>query len=108
MVYAAQSLAWPGRVLLLIGAANRDPRVFPDPDRYDMGCDTRPMTSFGKGPRSCLGAQLARLEARVVLRELVALVSEDYGIDAGLARPLFATVHGFARLSTIIMPRRDH
>jgi cytochrome P450 len=60
-------------VLVAIGAANRDPRVFPDPDRFDI---RRPNAgehlSFGYGPHYCLGAPLARLEARVVLEELTA------------------------------------
>ncbi|WP_237108328.1 cytochrome P450 [Nonomuraea sp. MG754425] len=52
------------RLLLLIGAANRDERVFPEPDVYDLGRDTSPLISFGGGRHFCLGAHLARLEAR--------------------------------------------
>jgi cytochrome P450 len=59
------------RVLLLVGSANRDPRVFPAPDVYDLDRDTSALLSFGNGGHFCLGASLARLEARVVLEELL-------------------------------------
>lgn len=58
------------RVLLLIGSANRDPAVFADPDRYDVRRNQTEMVSFGHGAHFCLGASLARLEARVSLEEL--------------------------------------
>jgi hypothetical protein len=56
------------RVLLVIGAANRDPRVFPDPDVFDLARAPRRTLAFGEGIHHCLGAPLARLEARVALR----------------------------------------
>ena len=51
------------RVLLLVGSANRDETVFPDPDRYDLDRDTSKLVSFGSGRHFCMGAPLARLEA---------------------------------------------
>jgi cytochrome P450 len=92
------------RVVLLVGSANRDPRVFSDPDRYDLD---RPeplpqLASFGFGRHFCLGASLARLEARVALEELVAVV-EDYDIDPdGIERVHSVNVRGFAALPTSI------
>jgi cytochrome P450 len=60
-------------VLVCIGAANRDPDVFARPDVFDMHrANAHEHLSFGSGPHLCLGAPLARLEARLVLEELAA------------------------------------
>ena len=93
------------RVLLLIGSANRDGAVFEDPDRYDLDRDTSKLISFGGGRHFCLGAPLARLEARVMLEELVARVA-DYDIDADRARRVHSiNVRGFASLPTTVTTR---
>ena len=58
-------------IIALLGAANRDPAQYPDPDRLDVGRQhIRPM-SFGGGIHHCLGAQLARLEAELVFAALI-------------------------------------
>ncbi len=54
-------------VYLLLAAAQRDPRVFVDPDRFDPGRADARHLAFGLGPHYCLGAPLARLEARIAL-----------------------------------------
>src|SRR3569832_100395 len=91
------------RVVLLVGSANRDDRTFADPDRYDLGRPDRELqqlASFGFGRHFCLGASLARLEARVALEELVARVA-DYDIDPdGIRRVHSVNVRGFAALPT--------
>lgn len=93
------------RVLLLAGSANRDPRHFPDPDRYDLERDTSGLASFGVGRHFCLGASLARLEVRIVLEELVKRV-ETYDIDAGGARRVHSVnVRGFESLPTSVTRR---
>jgi cytochrome P450 len=88
------------RVVLLAGSANRDPRVFDAPDVFDLD---RPeplpqLASFGFGRHFCLGASLARLEARVALEELL-LAVDDYDIDpTGIVRVHSVNVRGFAEL----------
>ncbi len=54
-------------VLAMIGSANRDPRQFPEPSRFDIGRNPNPHIAFGHGIHFCLGAPLARMEARVAL-----------------------------------------
>ena len=59
------------KVVLLYGAANRDPRVFDDPEHFDVRRDPNPHVGFGgPGPHFCLGAHLARREVSVAFRQL--------------------------------------
>ena len=58
-------------VMTLLGAANRDPAVTDDPDRFDVGRSEIPLLSFSSGIHYCLGASLARLEGQVVLAGLL-------------------------------------
>jgi len=78
-------------VLLLYGAADRDPRVFPDPDMLDV---TRPHNrhlAFGAGTHLCLGAHLARLEIRVLFEELLRRMPDWELADPGEPRIVPAT-----------------
>lgn len=84
------------RVLLLTGAACRDARAFADPDRFSITRDIPVQLAFGHGAHKCLGAALARLEARIALEELHARIP-DYAIDERACRRVhMSNVHGFA------------
>jgi cytochrome P450 len=93
-----QTLRAGDRAVLLVGSANRDARVFPDPDRFDIYRDTSEMLSFGYGIHFCLGAALARLEGRIALEEVQARFP-DYEIDTNRLRRIHSVnVRGFAAM----------
>lgn len=64
------------RVLVLLGAANRDPEQFRDPERFDITRTPAPHLAFGAGPHFCLGAALSRAEAQETLRQLLPLLTQ--------------------------------
>ena len=78
--FGGQTLRRGEFVVVLAGAANRDPDQFADPDRFDVTrTDVQPM-SFGAGMRFCLGAILARLELRAAFRRLARLDDLRLGV----------------------------
>lgn len=58
-------------ILLILGAANRDPAAFPDPHRLDVARDARKHVAFGGGIHHCLGAALARMEGDIAFKALI-------------------------------------
>jgi cytochrome P450 len=89
------------QLLLLLGSANRDERAFRNPDRYDLGrepAELAQLVSFGGGRHFCLGANLARLEARVALTELVRRVRSVEVDHERATRVHSVNVRGFASL----------
>ena len=67
-----QRIAEGDKVVMYYGSANRDERAFKDPDRFDISRSPNDHVAFGGGgPHFCLGAHLARLEIRALLREVL-------------------------------------
>jgi len=86
------------QVVALLGAANRDPAAFVDPETLDVGrTDAGHHLSFGGGPHFCLGAALARIEAQVVFTALAALGGLELTVDEPEWRQRF-TLRGLERL----------
>jgi cytochrome P450 len=73
---AGQRFARGEELVVSLGAANRDPAVFADPDRLDLERAPNPHLGFGHGIHFCLGASLARLEAEVAFAKLLARFSK--------------------------------
>jgi cytochrome P450 len=74
-----------GRVVLVYGAANRDERQFPDPDRFDVTRGRFRHLGFGEGRHGCLGAPLARLEVKVAAEEALPVLG-DYTMSGPAVR----------------------
>jgi cytochrome P450 len=95
-------------VLPMIGSANRDPRHFPDAARFDVARAPNPHVAFGHGLHACLGAPLARQEARIALTDLLGRLR---GLALASAEPWEPRkalhVHGPARLPIRFEPGKQ-
>jgi cytochrome P450 len=86
-------------ILAMIGSANRDSQQFVDADRFDIARNPNPHVAFGYGIHACLGAALARMEARIALPDLLARLRNLRIEGDGRWEPRKALhVHGPARL----------
>jgi cytochrome P450 len=85
------------RLTLCIGAANRDPEQFPDPDRLDIARNPNRHLAFGSGPHQCAGMHLARLEGRVAISRFLARFP-DYRLSGDAVRGGRARFRGFLKV----------
>jgi cytochrome P450 len=89
-------------MLLLLGAASRDPRRYTEPDTFNIHRDNISHLTFGKGVHYCLGANLARLEGRVALDELLNRWPEwDVDYETAQLAPT-STVRGWEQLRVVL------
>ncbi len=85
-------------LMFLYHSGNHDEREFPDPERFDIRRRPARILSFGYGPHSCLGVNVARLEGRVCLEELLARAPAYEVDEAGAERLLTEYVQGYWKL----------
>lgn len=92
--------------MLLWAAANRDPTVFDDPDALRLD-RTHPKLhmGFGRGTHFCVGAQLARLEARILIEEVL-LLTREIGLQQG-SPPVYARSIFTRRLEQLFVSARE-
>ncbi len=84
-------------VALFLGSVNRDEEVFPEPDRFDIGRTPNEHLAFGHGEHFCLGANLARMELRVLFQELLPYLG-DIELAGTVSRTRSVVVPGVKHL----------
>ena len=95
---AGVSVPAEGTVVLLLAGANRDPKVFDDPHRFDITrANAKEHLTFSSGIHVCLGASLARMEGAYALRSLFERFPDLQLAGPPQRRPLF-TLHGYGRM----------
>ena len=102
VTYHGTTIPAGSAILMILAAANRDHRRYADPDRFDIHREGTQHLTFGYGLHYCLGANLARLEGRVALDELLTRFPEwdvDYG---GMKLAPTSTVRGWERLPIVL------
>ncbi len=101
---AGRPVADGEQVMTLLGAANRDPRRFREPDTLHLGRDEGAPLSFGSGIHYCLGAALARLEGQVCFGRLLTRFEDVELGDGDVAHRDSITLRGVTRLPVILTP----
>ncbi|NDV87020.1 cytochrome P450 [Aurantimonas aggregata] len=91
-------------ITLCIGAANRDPQAFADPDRFDVGRQPNRHLAFGMGPHQCAGMNLARLEGRIAL-EMFLAAFPDYRLAGPPVRGGRVRFRGYQSIPAELTPQ---
>ena len=91
------------KVLLFLAAANRDPRKWADPDRFDITRQASGHVGFGFGIHQCLGQMVARMEAEAVATALLTHVAEIRATGPARRR-LNNTLHAIGELPVELIP----
>ena len=89
------------KVLLMLGAANRDPRKWPDPENFDIGRKPIGHVGLGAGIHACVGQLVARLEAEILFEALADRVA-SFALAGTIERALNNTLRGIAKLPVSI------
>lgn len=92
------------RVVILYGSANRDPRKWPDPDRFIVDRNPTDHVGFGYGVHACVGQGLARLEGHALLSALLDRVDSIH-LDGPPVRRLNNVIRGLSSLPVSVVPR---
>lgn len=98
-----QPIAAGDKVVMYYGAANRDERVFEEPNRFDVSRHPNPHLGFGIGNHFCLGANLARAEMRIMLEEVLTRVP-DFELNGPVERLRSNFIHGIKRMPIQFTP----
>jgi cytochrome P450 len=94
-------------VITWLGSANRDPEAFEAPDEFRIDRSPNPHLAFGRGTHYCLGAPLARLEARIALEELFSRVTEIERVRAPLDPVRSAFIYGVQHFPVRFRPHTN-
>jgi len=100
---SGQTIAENDKIIINYASANRDETVFADPNRFDITRDPNPHISFGDGTHFCLGANLARLQTRVLLNELLTRLP-DIAVDGPPQRLRSSFMNGIKHLPVRFSP----
>src|SRR4029453_7104022 len=93
------------KVVIYYGSANRDPRAFAKPERFDVERDPNPHVGFGIGVHYCLGASLAKLEMRIMFEELLRRLP-DLELAGPVARLRSNFINGIKSMPVRFTPER--